>query len=192
MWEDAGRIAAGYTMRGLIAGLHVTRARQEPSPEAERMFRLTCARYAEASAHAYGVLGGYADGDLSALEAYLRARPPGYPSEMTELFAGALADAAIPVDEKILERTLADWGAKVPLVAAQCRRVLGLQRRDPALLVAAEEAYDRLGAVPAGARARFELGVMTGDPGRVDAAVRVLEELGDRKYLERHLRDVQG
>jgi hypothetical protein len=192
MWEEAGRIAAGYTLHGLIAGLHVTRARQEPSLEAEGMLRFTCARYADAGRHPYGVLGGYADGDLGALEAYLEERPPGYPAGLTELFVGALADAGTTVDEGVLERTLADWGAKVPLVAAQCRRVLGLQRRDPALLAAAEEIYDRLGAVPAGARARFELGAMTGDQSRVDAAVRVLEELRDYQYLERHLRDVKG
>ena len=56
--------------------------------------------------------------------------------------------------------------------------------------VAAEEAFDRLGARPAGARARHELGVMIGDGARSAAGLRVLEELRDLRYVERHLRDL--
>ena len=190
LWDEAGRIAAGYTMRGMIAALHVTRARQEPSAEVALMLRTICARYGESSNHPYRGLGAYADGDLDAVLHYLRNRPPVYPPEVAELFVGALADVGVAVDVEVLESVLEDWSDKAPLVAAQCRRALGLQRRDAALLAAAEEAFDRLGARPAGARARHELGVMIGDGARSAAGLRVLEELRDLRYVERHLRDL--
>ena len=185
LWDESGRLAAGYTLRGVVAGWLVARARREPlAAELATMCREIARMYADD--HPTYALGELVAGDLDAglrlLGSRLHTR---YAPDVRELVIGILCDAGRPPSQELLDELLQAWGEMIPLLTAQVRRARGLVRRDPAELETAEAIYARIGEVPQLARVRIELGRMTGDASRVEAGERALERLRDLEQFGR-------
>ena len=102
------------------------------------------------------------------------------------MIIASLCDRGRPPSEAVVGGFQDYWGAKMPLVRAQCLRAFGLLRSDPGSLSAAADLYTSIGEVPGAARARYELGRLTNDAALMAAATEVFERLGDLEYIERH------
>ena len=184
-WNDAGRHAAGYALRGFVAGLDIGRARGDA--------RLLTA----ASEPILSILSRFqADHPHLRLAAHVNGEPgftsddpvlfPRYPPEMAERRLALAADvrAELPANllPALLERAV---DQKIPLLEAQARRAMGLARRDPAELTAAIAIWDRVGALPNLGRAWAERGLVTGDHKETEAGLAMLKRLGDVNYVDR-------
>ena len=184
-WNDAGRHAAGYALRGFVAGLDIGRARGDS--------RLVSA----ASEPIMSILARFpAYDEHSRLSAYVRGETtfthddlvlyPRAPSEITERrlsLAGDLrADISPEVVAALLDRAKEQ---KLPLLEAQTRRVAGLANRDPAQLSSAIVIWERAGALPNLGRGRAERGLLTGDQAETDSGLAILKKLGDVNYVDR-------
>src|SRR5215212_7734176 len=71
------------------------------------------------------------------------------------------------------------------LVSSLARRLRGLLAGDPADLRVALAAFEQMGAGPAAARVRSELGLLTGAPELVDRGLAELEAIGDLDHASR-------
>jgi class 3 adenylate cyclase len=185
LWDEAGRLAAGYTLRGVTAAWLAAHARRDPtSVDIATMLREVCRQYE--TGNAFRSLAEFIDGDQRAGLQFLRLRVGvRVGPETSEQVMGLLCDAgALPAPD-LVDDLLDYWQGRIPLLTAQGLRARGLAHSDPASLLEAETLYASLGAVPGVARVRIELGRLTGDQARVDAGTRALEELGDVDYLGR-------
>ena len=187
LWEEAGRLAAGYTLRGVISGLMVARARQDPAAaDSAAMLREISRHYGQNTP--FRELAQFIDGDVEAGARFLRLRADTRAGpDNVEQVVGLLCDAGIHPPSDAIDRLLEKWRDRIPLAVAQALRARGLITSDPAILLEAETIYASVAAVPALARVRIELGELTGDRARVDAGTRALEEIGDVDYLARHV-----
>jgi class 3 adenylate cyclase len=190
LWDEVGRFAAGYTLRGVVAAWIIARSRREPAAaELAAMIREVALKYEPD--HPHHQLAALVDGDLAAgrrlvgnTSGSVKRR---YSPEMREMVIGVLCDAGAPPPVDIIDGLLTDWPDVLPLVA-QARRAKGLALGDPAELAEAESILVRLGEVPLLARVRAELGRLTGDAAKADAGLRVLDGLRDFDYLGRQAR----
>jgi hypothetical protein len=186
LWEEVGRIAAGYTLRGTVASWLVARARREPlALELAAMIRGICAKFDDDNPNRplLELVEGDLDAGLRQLRDTGRAR---YAPEIRELILGVLNDAGAEPPAEVIDGLLREWAGKVPLTEAQALRARGLLLHDPAALAQSEDLYAAMGEVPMLARVRVELGRMTGDSEKIAAGERVLEGLRDVEYLGRH------
>src|SRR5205823_2470010 len=120
LWEEVGRFAAGYALRGVLAAWMVARARQDPiTTELAAMIREIGRRYEPD--HPNHRLGEFIAGNREAGVAYFfsqaRAR---YAPETREQVLGLLCDAGAPPALEVVERLEEDWEG-LPLLGAQCR-----------------------------------------------------------------------
>jgi len=184
-WHDAGRHAAGYALRGFVAGMEIGRARNDA--------RLMNA----ASDPIMSILGRFPPDHGN-----LRLTPhvagnvdfsgpgstlgPRYPAEMLErrlaLAGDRRSELAGDVLSILLERAV---DQRIPLLEAQVRRCLGLKHRDAGELSAAIAVWQPIGAMPNLGRGRAELGALSGDPDEMEAGLAILKKLGDANYLDR-------
>jgi hypothetical protein len=184
-WNDAGRHAAGYGLRGFVAGLDIGRARGDArlvSAASEPIMSIL-ARFPPDHGHAR--LSAYVNGEVSLTsdDPSLFAR---YPSEMVERRLCLAADLRADLPDNVLPTLLARAEAqKLPLLEAQTRRALGLARGDPAELTAAIDTWERVGALSNLGRARAERGLLTGDQAETEAGLAILKKLGDVNYVDR-------
>jgi class 3 adenylate cyclase len=184
-WNDAGRHAAGYGLRGFVAGLDIARARGDTRIQtaATEAIVSIVSRFPET--HTHQLLLTYVRGDAGLLHQDQINRGP-YPSELAERRLALACDNREAVHEQMLVEGLAAAEAKrQPLLAAQLQRALGLANRDPTRFSAALETWERCGAVPNIGRARAERGLVSGDPAETDAGLAILRKLGDSYYLDR-------
>jgi class 3 adenylate cyclase len=186
LWDEAGRLAAGYTLRGVTAAWLAAHARRDPSSAGiATMLREVCRQYE--AGNAFRSLAEFIDGDQRAGGQFLRLRVGvRVGPETSEQVMGLLCDTGALPAEDLIDALVGYWQGRIPLLSAQGLRARGLANSDPASLLKAETLYASLGAVPGTARVRIELGRLTGDQARVDAGTRALEELGDVDYLGRH------
>jgi class 3 adenylate cyclase/tetratricopeptide (TPR) repeat protein len=104
-----------------------------------------------------------------------------------------LADQRHPMDLGVLDGLIAySEERSLHFVSAAALRLRGLIRRDEADLRTAFEAYDRMGARPAMARIRAELGLLADDVAGVEAAIGELEQIGDRLQQARLSTELRG
>jgi class 3 adenylate cyclase/tetratricopeptide (TPR) repeat protein len=183
-WHDAGRLAAGYGLRGFAVGLDIGRARGDS--------RLTGA----ATEAMESVLARFPAAQLRGWEFYVHevsgftSNDPllstQYPYELAEHRACLAVDRREQIPEEILTAGL-DVAVRVgvPLLEAQLRRARALAYRDPAEMTRALAIWDRAGAVPHQGRAHAERGLLTGDQAETDAGLAILKKLGDLNYLDR-------
>ncbi|HEY4914369.1 MAG TPA: adenylate/guanylate cyclase domain-containing protein [Candidatus Dormibacteraeota bacterium] len=184
-WNDAGRHAAGYALRGFVAGLDIGRARGDArlTSAASEAIMSIIARFP--AAHGHARLAAHVNGDIG----FTGDDPglsPRYPSEMVERRLAFVADLRADLPPDFLPTLLAHaQDKKLPLLEAQTRRALGLAKRDPAELSAALAIWERAGALPCAGRARAERGLFTGDSAETDAGLAILKKLGDVNYVDR-------
>jgi class 3 adenylate cyclase len=189
-WSDAGRHAAGYGLRGFVAGLDIGRARgdarlidaaTEPIMSISRRFPPD---------HGHANLSAYINGqDLFAPDDPVLY--PRYPSEMIERRLSLVADLRTELPPNVAPALLARaTEQKIPLLEAQARRAIGLAHRDDAQLTAAIAIWERVGALPSLGRARAERGLIMRDQKETDAGLDILKKLGDVNYVDRFATDV--
>jgi len=184
-WNDAGRHAAGYALRGFVAGLDIGRAKGDTrliNAASDPIISIVARFPAD---HGHARLAAYVNGEIS----FTSDDPlplAGYPSEMVErrlCFAADLrAELLANFLPALLTRAL---DQKLPLLEAQTRRAIGLANRDPSELSAAIAIWERIGSPPNLGRARAERALLTGDQAETDAGLAILKKLGDVNYVDR-------
>jgi len=184
-WNDAGRHAAGYGLRGFIAGLDIARARGDARIQSAASEAITSIVSRFDSAHLHQELLSYLQGDAG-LTSDTTIFQGAYPSELAERRLALACDNRAKLPQSLLEAALAAAIAKrEPLLAAQLQRALGLASRDMARFAAALETWERSGALPNIGRARAERGLVSGDAGETDAGLAILRKVGDAYYVDR-------
>jgi class 3 adenylate cyclase len=184
VWGETGHIAAGYALRGLLAALDVARARRDEDA-LDSLGEVTDAiirRYP--SDHRYRGMEGYGRGagNLRLEIEQLQTRSA---TELYERFLSYCSDLGLFQTQELVDALLATSSRGYPLLEAQCRRANGLRDRDVEQLRQAEAIWVRVGALPYAARARHEIGRLSGDRQSLEAGRRDLERLGDVDYLDR-------
>jgi hypothetical protein len=191
LWLEAGRPAAGYAMRGFVAGLIVAHARQNGS-------------LAQRIAQVVEEVDAQFTGRRPLLETFLRWDPeemsdqlgPAMLAQTTfETLAMGMAmcsDAGQPLDGEFLVAALAEsQRTKCRLGEAEVVRAMGLARDDIESLAGAHAAFDAGGAMPFAARTSAELAIRTGDRARLDVAISHLESLRDVTQVQRYVAAAQ-
>jgi class 3 adenylate cyclase len=184
-WNDAGRLAAGYALRGFMAIIDVGRARRDrrlQEPAAEAIASILARLPPD---HRYLQLAGYSAGKAG-FSSDDPALGPRYASDAAERRLGLANDFRQPVPEQVADvllRFAEEYGLK--LQEAQVRRTIGLARRDASQLTAAIKIWERSGALPNLGRGRAELGLVTGNHAETEAGLAILRSLGDVDYVDR-------
>jgi len=183
-WNDAGRHAAGYGLRGLAAGLDIGRARGDARliGAATEAMESILARF-PAHHFSYNWIT-YIHGEAVWAEddAYLRKSSP---AEMVERRLSLVCDRRAAMSRSALEAGLAKArSTHVPVLEAQFHRALALADRDPGKMSAAIEIWERIGAVPQLGRGHAERGLLSGDPAETEAGLARLKKLGDVNYVD--------
>jgi class 3 adenylate cyclase/tetratricopeptide (TPR) repeat protein len=184
-WNDAGRHAAGYGLRGLVAGLDIGRARGDSrliSAATEPIMSILSRFPAD---HGHVMLSAHVNGEIS-ITRDDPVRFPRYSSEMVERRLALAIDLRAELPPNVLPTLLTRAiEQKVPLLEAQVRRGIGLAQRDPAEMAAAIATWERVGSLPNLGRARAERGLLTGDQAETEAGLAILKKLGDVNYVDR-------
>ena len=186
-WRDAGSHAAGYGLRGFIAGLDIGRARGDARlvSAATSAMESILARYPANSITRLWT--SFVSGDAGYESDFVFPRAGGVPAETVERRISLMCDLRLPVPDEVLagalERAVRADG--VPILEGQVRRARALAAGDGAEMSAAVAIFERLGAVPQLGRARAERGVLTGDGSETEAGLAILRKLGDANYVDR-------
>jgi tetratricopeptide (TPR) repeat protein len=188
LWNESGRVSAGFAMRGFVPAYQIARTRRD-GPAADRLREVILA-----IAAAFGpdsVTGQYPallapDVDVDALVRF-HVRAPRMSLDALERAVATGADLGRPADPSLLEQALARWEAmaNVPLVA-QIHRSSALARRDGAGLEQAQSEFAAMDALPFVARCRCERALLTGDRKELAAGLATLEQIGDLEQVERY------
>ncbi len=184
-WRDAGRHAAGYGLRGFLAGLDIGRARGDARivSAASEAITSIIARFPGDSVHQPLAVHVSGAAEFSADDPALN---PSYPAEALERRLALAGDLRTMLVDDLLDMLLEQSvQRRVPLVEAQVRRCIGLARRDAKELAAAIAIWEPRGALPNLGRARAEHGLITNDAAEIDAGIAILKKLGDNHYLDR-------
>ena len=184
-WRDAGSHAAGYALRGFLAGFDIGKARGDA--------RLMGAATEPVESILARFPRGYNQADLLAYihdDAAFRPHDLSlrysYPVEVAERRYSLAADRRQEIPQSVLDGGL-EKAIRIgaPLLEAQVRRARGLAMRDETELAKAIEIWEPRGALPALGRALAERGLIRGDGAETDAGLAVLKKLGDVNYLDR-------
>jgi hypothetical protein len=184
-WHDAGSHAAGYALRGFLAGFDIGRARGDARimGAATEPIESIVARFSPSHPN-HGMLA-YLQGDA----AFTVGDPflgYAYPSEFGERRFSLAADRRAEIPRDVLDAGLEKAiRFKVPLLQAQIHRARGLAMRDESELTAAIGILEPRSALPALGRARAERGLIRGDSVETEAGLALLKKIGDANYLDR-------
>jgi tetratricopeptide (TPR) repeat protein len=184
-WHDAGSHAAGYGLRGFMAGFDIGKARGDArlTGAAADPIESIVGRFPANSGHHSRLAYMRGDSAFTADDAVLNY---GYPSELAERRFSLAADRHQEVPRDVLDAALARaMSIRVPLLEAQIRRARGVLLRDEAELTAAIAIWEPRGALPSLGRARAEHGLLTGNSSEVEDGLTTLTKLGDLDYVDR-------
>jgi len=184
-WNDAGRHAAGYGLRGLAAGLDIGRARGDARliGAATDAMESILARFPTHNNNRAWLAFVHGEGAFFDDDPYIQRSAP---SETVERRLNLACDRRETNSRTSLEAGLAKARrTKVPVLEAQFRRALALATRDASEMSAAIEIWERIGVVPQLGRAHAERGLLTGDRAETEAGLAVLKKLGDVNYVDK-------
>jgi class 3 adenylate cyclase len=184
-WHDAGSLAAGYGLRGFMAGhcIGVGRGDKRLVAVAADAIESILARFP--ANHQNQVLRAYVKGDASFTEDD-PARTGSNPSELTERRFCLANDNRQAVPEIVMNVVLRRaTRSRLVILEAQVRRSIGLAHRDAAELDKAAATWERIGALPNLGRVRAERGAINGDSAETEAGLAILKKVGDVNYLDR-------
>ena len=184
-WHDSGRHAAGYGLRGLVAGFEIGRARGDSrlTNAATEAIVSIVSHFPPETPHS--LLTAHVKGELS----ITRDNPvnfPTYASDVVERRLAMAVDLRAELPPNVLPALLARaLHQKLPLLEAQVRRAIGLAQHDPAELTLAIAIWEPVGALPNLGRALAERGQLTGDQAETEAGLAILKKVGDANFLDR-------
>ena len=184
-WHDAGSLAAGYGLRGFMAGLSIGVGRGDGRLIAAASDSIDSILARFTPDHQNQLLRAYVKGQAGFTEDD-PAVTGRHPAEMIERRLSLANDnrQAVPgrVMEVVLKRAVGD---RLPTLEAEVRRSIGLARHDAAELDLAAEIWGRIGALPNLGRARAERGALRGDPTETESGLAILKKVGDTNYIDR-------
>ena len=184
-WHDAGSLAAGYGLRGFMAGLSVGLGRGDGRLVAAARDSIDSILGRFPPSHPYQVLRSYAKGQAAFTgdDPAVTAR---LPIEMIERRLSLASDNREAVPENVLkvllERAVRD---RLLMLEAEVRRSIGLARHEAAELDLAAEIWGGIGALPNLGRARAERGALRGDATETEEGLAILKKVGDVNYVDR-------
>jgi class 3 adenylate cyclase len=183
-WHDAGSHAAGYALRGFLAGFDIGKARGDARlmGAATEPIESILARFPRSYNQTDILAYIHDDAAFKPRDLFLRFA---YPIELAERRFSLAADKRQEIPQSVLDAGLAkSLRVNAPLLEAQIRRARGLAMRDESELRAAIAIWEARGALPAWGRARAELGLIRGDAAETEAGLAVLKKIGDVNYLD--------
>jgi len=188
MWEDSGRIAAGFALHGFMAALEVGRARGDDrlaDRSATMMLGIT-EQFPEGNM--FRRLSAFAEPDPEALvrdvmhDWFALARR----IHVVERVLSLCVDRRQWITPELLDQLIPDVRERNQrILLAQLLRARGIQADQHTDLEEALALFRAFGAVPFVARVEIELGHMTGDRSLVESGTATLERLGDLAQLGR-------
>lgn len=184
-WHDAGSHAAGYGLRGFMAGLSIGVGRGDGRLIAAATDAIESILARFPANHQNQVLRSYVKGDASFTEddPSVTGRQP---AEMIERRLSLANDNRQPVPEMVRDLVLKRGvGDRLLTLEGEVRRSIGLARRDAGELDRAAAIWERIGALPNLGRVRAERGAVNGDPAETEAGLAILKKVGDVNYLDR-------
>jgi len=184
-WHDAGSHAAGYALRGFLAGFDVGKARGDGRlmGVAIEAIESIVSRFPRDFNQADLIPYIHDDAAFKANDPSLRY---GYWPELAERRFSLAADRRQEIPQVVLDQGLArSIAIRVPLMEASIRRARGLAMRDESELSAAIAIWEPRGALPSLGRARAERGLIRGDAVETDEGLAMLKKLGDVNYLDK-------
>jgi tetratricopeptide (TPR) repeat protein len=180
-WNDAARHAAGYGLRGFIAGMDIGRARGDARLMTTAADAITSILARYPPDHPVQSLAVHVGGSNQ-----FKPGGPGWTFDLIERTLSLAGDVRAELAADLIG-TLLETGIdkRVPLLEAQARRCLGLAQKDASQLSAAIAIWERVGSLPNLGRARAERGLITGDSAETEAGLAILKHLGDVNYVDR-------
>jgi class 3 adenylate cyclase/tetratricopeptide (TPR) repeat protein len=188
LWEDVGRISAGFALNGFVAALAVGRARGDDRLADRARAILTEIVEQFPPGQIFRRLAAFAEPDTEALvrEVVLDWEPYAARFHLVELAIATCVDRGRTIPLEVLDRLVTEGRERHHrLVLAQALRARGVQAGTPADLAEAMELFRGFGARPDLARAQIELGELTGDAALRASGIAILEDLGDLDQLGR-------
>jgi class 3 adenylate cyclase len=189
LWLEGGRTAAGYALRGFLAACEIARGRGDDAG-IER-WRAILVAIGEQFVALPGEVPwpAFANEDVDTIARWAAGQPGDRFADVLERGLSLCADRHAPIDVDHLRRLAGNLeSGETRILHAQALRLLGVIAADTDELRRAIALFDECAAAPYAARARCELGIITGDGSLFDAGARVLESLGDQAQLDRYAR----
>jgi hypothetical protein len=188
LWEDSGRISAGFAIHGQVAALEVGVARRDDRLRSRATSVLLGIAEQFPPGHLFRRLTAVVGPDPEALvrtmildwEPYLTRL------HLVERAVAICADVHHPIPLDGLDTLLGEARTRDQrLLAAQLLRARGIQERAPDNLDEALALFRGFSAQPLVARTELELGQLTDDTTLVASGTAALEALGDVTHLGR-------
>jgi hypothetical protein len=184
-WNDAGRHAAGYGLRGFLCGIDMGRARRDARMQSVAAESVNSILSRFPVDHQNQALKSYVQGEANFghLDPSVIGRNP---AETAERRACLANDNREVVPENIRERLLARAiEQRLPLLQAQVRRSNGLAGKVPGEMSAAIAIWEKAGSLPNLGRCLAERGMLTGNAAETDSGLAILKKVGDVNYIDR-------
>jgi class 3 adenylate cyclase/tetratricopeptide (TPR) repeat protein len=188
LWEEAGRISAGFAMHAFIVAADVGRARQDDRLRSRAVATLLGIGEQFPPGQLFRRLTAFAEPDPEALvrNVVLDWQPYITRVHYVERAVALCADVRHPIPIDGLDTLLAESRTRDQrLLTAQLLRARGNQERDEGNLREALELFRGFEAGPLVARCEIELGQLVDDPDLVTSGTAVLDALGDMTHLSR-------
>jgi class 3 adenylate cyclase len=189
LWNETGRPAAGYSVRGFTAALIVARARRDEKRIAQWSEVIVEIGTQFALRRDQNI--SIATWDIGKLAASLTVDLIGTAAGRYDYVAAYLSicsDSAKVVDVNFLASLLEPVrAASARIMEANILRSQGLAKAEAAALDAANAIFRACGALPYAARTRCEAAILRGDRIELEAGLAYLESIRDQVQVERYL-----
>jgi len=188
LWEDAGRISAGFALHGYMAAAEVGWARGDDRLSSRSTAVMLAISEQFPPGQLFRRLSAFAAPDPAALleSVILDWEPYVTRLHLVERVVSLCVDRGQPIPAEALDNLLTEAQTRGQrLLAAQVLRARGLQSRSPDDLRQALDMFRGFGAKPLLARAEIELGRLIGDAALEASGIAGLESLGDLAHLGR-------
>jgi class 3 adenylate cyclase len=180
-WIEGDRPAAAYALQGFLSG--IAWARNRGDEELLNRWRAVAddiiGRFADG--HPVAALSAVTDLDLAGV-ARIVTDHQRYPDRIhyVEQALGLCADHRYPVPLEVIDSVIVRAeAAEMVVMGAQAHRLRGVLRGEAGDLVVALEGFEKIGAERYAARARAELGSLTGDEAKFAAGRHALSGFGE-------------
>jgi class 3 adenylate cyclase/tetratricopeptide (TPR) repeat protein len=188
LWEDAGRISAGFALHGYMAAAEVGWARGDDRLSSRAIAVVLGISEQFPTGHLFRRLAAFAAPDPAGLveSVILDWEPYVTRLHLVERVVSLCVDRGQPIPPEALDSLAAEARSRGQrLLTAQVLRARGVQRQSADDLQQALDLFRSFGAKPLVARAEIELGQLISDANLRASGMATLESLGDLAHLGR-------